>query len=281
MNRQVKAAPPVVSVRGARRAFGERQVLGGIDLDITHGEFVALLGPSGSGKSTFLRILAGLDSEATGTLALPPRRSVVFQEPRLLPWKSVRQNVALGLPLPRAEQLRRACDALAEVGLSHRADAWPLTLSGGEAQRAALARALVREPELLLLDEPFSALDALTRTRMHQLLAQLWQRHEPAVLLVTHDVDEALLLAHRVVVFSVAARSGDAVGVRSPASIGNTIAAELEVDIPAPRRRGHPRFEALRRRLLGWLGVTEDDSSPSAAFAHSASERSSPRLRAE
>jgi sulfonate transport system ATP-binding protein len=270
MTEQFEGTHPVLRVRDVRRSFRERLVLGGVDLDIAPGEFVALLGASGCGKSTFLRVLAGLDPGATGMLSLPSKRSVVFQEPRLFPWKTVRQNVALGLPYPAAEQRRRAHDALAEVGLSHRAEAWPLTLSGGEAQRAALARALVREPELLLLDEPFGALDALTRTRMHLLLAQLWQRHEPAVLLVTHDVDEALLLAHRVIVFS-----------SSAAASGNTIVAELEVDIPAPRRRGHARFEALRRLLLGHLGVEEEDGPAQPLFFRSDSPLDGARLRAD
>jgi sulfonate transport system ATP-binding protein len=247
---------PAVRVRDVRRAFGERHVLGGIDLDIARGEFVALLGPSGCGKSTFLRVLAGLDPHATGSLALPDRRSVVFQEPRLLPWKPVWKNVALGLPYPAAERRRRAHAALEEVGLSHRSEAWPLTLSGGEAQRAALARALVRDPELLLLDEPFGALDALTRIRMHGLLAQLCQRHAPAALLVTHDVDEALLLAHRVIVLSNPAPAGAREAGAS--ALGNGIVADLRVDIPAPRRRGHARFEALRKLLLGYLGVEDD-----------------------
>jgi len=275
---------PVLRVRDVRRSFGERQVLRGVDLDIAPGEFVALLGASGCGKSTFLRVLAGLDPGATGTLELPAKISVVFQEPRLFPWKSVRQNVALGLPYPPAEQLRRARDAIAEVGLSHRAEAWPLTLSGGEAQRAALARALVREPELLLLDEPFGALDALTRTRMHRLLAQLWHRHEPAVLLVTHDVDEALLLAHRVIVFSVPEAVADAGGdqqrARSSAS-SDTIVAELRVDIPEPRRRGHARFEALRKVLLGHLGVADDDAPPSAPFVQAPSSREAATIPAD
>jgi sulfonate transport system ATP-binding protein len=255
-----------LSVRNVRRAFGDRQVLGGIDLDIRCGEFVALLGPSGCGKSTFLRVLAGLDPHATGTLELPARRSVVFQEPRLLPWKQVWQNVALGLPYPAAERRRRGHAALEEVGLSHRAEAWPLTLSGGEAQRAALARALVRDPELLLLDEPFGALDALTRIRMHGLLAQLWHRHAPAALLVTHDVDEALLLADRVIVLSNPAPPA----ANLASAQGNGIVADLRVDIPAPRRRGHARFEALRKLLLGYLGVEDDTGLDLSSPVHSA-----------
>jgi len=250
---------PAVRVRAVSRSFGARPVLGGIDLDIGRGEFVALVGPSGCGKSTLLRALAALDPQTTGELDLPAKKSVVFQEPRLLPWKSVWQNVALGLPYRRAERQRRAERALEEVGLTHRASAWPLTLSGGEAQRVALARALVRDPELLLLDEPFGALDALTRIRMHGLLAELWQRHQPAVLLVTHDVDEALLLSHRVIVLSNPVPSGPGATGAAPQPLGNRIVVELNIDIPAPRRRGHPRFEALRKILLGHLGVDEDD----------------------
>ena len=152
---------PAARVRGLSRSFGGRPVLDGLDLDIEPGEFVAMLGVSGTGKSTLLRALAGLDREVTGGLSVPGPVAVAFQEPRLLPWRRVLANVALGLRAPDpAGVARRALD---EVGLAERAAAWPLTLSGGEAQRAALARALVREPGLLLLDEPFSALDALTR----------------------------------------------------------------------------------------------------------------------
>ncbi len=191
---------PAVRVRGLSRSFGADRVLDGLDLDIAPGEFVALIGRSGSGKSTLLRALAGLDRQVTGELAVAGPVSIAFQEPRLVPWKRVGANVSLGLrgPEPRA----RADGALAEVGLTSRAGAWPLTLSGGEAQRASLARALVREPSLLLLDEPFSALDALTRIAMHSLVLSLWENHRPAVLLVTHDVDEALALADRVLVLT-------------------------------------------------------------------------------
>jgi len=167
---------------------------------------------------------------------------VVFQEPRLLPWQRVLPNVALGLTTGRANERGRLRDrslaALREVGLESHARAWPVTLSGGEAQRVALARALVREPQLMLLDEPFGALDALTRARMHGLLQDLCARHHPAVLLVTHDVDEAILLADRVLVLSE-----------------GTITVDLPVRLGRPRDRGHAEFTGLRARLLAELGV--------------------------
>ena len=232
-------ATPVVSVRGLVRNFGAGNVLDGLSLDLQPGSFTALLGRSGCGKSTLLRTLAKLDPAPEGTLRVPDERAVVFQEPRLVPWKRVLRNVTLGLRHPEAEA--RGLAALAEVGLTHRAGAWPLTLSGGEAQRAALARALVREPRLLLLDEPFAALDALTRLRMQGLVETLWRAHAPAVLLVTHDVDEALLLADRAVVMA-----------------SGRIAADIPIPLARPRRHGDPGFIALRSRLLAELGVDEE-----------------------
>ena len=225
-----------VRVRNLTRGFGGPAILDDLSFSIAPGEFVALLGRSGSGKSTLLRSLAGLDPVKAGNLIVPDARAVVFQEPRLLPWKRVWRNVALGLRIPNAKA--HALDALAEVELSHRVDAWPLTLSGGEAQRAALARALVREPKLLLLDEPFAALDALTRLRMQALVGRLWQSHKPAVLLVTHDVDEALLLADRVLVL-----------------IDGKIGIDLKVQLDRPRHHADPGFSALRTKLLAALGV--------------------------
>ncbi|SEI69087.1 sulfonate transport system ATP-binding protein [Arthrobacter sp. yr096] len=198
----LKSAGPSneVSVRNLIRSFGPKGVLNGVDLDIAPGEFVALLGPSGCGKSTLLRALAGLDRDVrgSGVVKVPEQVSVVFQDSRLLPWDSVLGNVTLGLRDHDADARGRR--ALAEVGLAGREKAWPHELSGGEQQRVALARSLVREPRLLLADEPFGALDALTRLKMHALLKDLVAAHRPAVLLVTHDVDEAITLADRVIV---------------------------------------------------------------------------------
>lgn len=228
-----------VVVRGLTRRFpGRPAVLDRLDLAIAPGEFVALLGHSGSGKSTLLRTLAGLDPVTEGSVIRPAEVSVVFQESRLLPWKRVWENTVLGQK--KADHRDRAIAVLEEVGLGHRIDAGPLTLSGGEAQRAALARALVREPSFLMLDEPFAALDALTRLKMQRLVSELWIRHRCSVLLVTHDVDEALLLADRAVVLD-----------------GGRIHMDLPIAMERPRRHADARFEQLRSTLLGALGVQE------------------------
>jgi sulfonate transport system ATP-binding protein len=233
-------AQHTVTVRGLVREFGPRRVLDDLDLVVRQGEFVALLGRSGSGKSTLLRILAGLDREADGEFTVNGTVSVAFQQPRLLPWRRVWRNVSLGL---HGVDGRTVADkALAEVRLTDHAQAWPLTLSGGEAQRVSLARALVREPDLLLLDEPFGALDALTRLAMHRLVDDLWQRHRPSVLLVTHDVDEALVLADRVLVLD----EGRIVAEHTP---------------PTGRPRRHADLTDLRARVLADLGVTVDEAA--------------------
>lgn len=242
----------VVHLDGLTRAFDGRPVIDGLRLDVRAGEFVALLGRSGCGKSTLLRILAGLDRDIEGTALVPRRKAVAFQAPRLMPWKRVWRNVLLGLPSrPERAVAERALD---EVGLGHRSGAWPRTLSGGEAQRASLARALVREPDLLLLDEPFGALDALTRVKAQRLVDELWQRRGCAVLLVTHDVEEAVLLADRVLVMD-----------------DGVIAHEQRVDLPRPRDIGDPRFAALRSGLLARLGVEPPAPAPAPAAPEAAS----------
>ncbi|WP_105404275.1 ABC transporter ATP-binding protein [Neorhizobium sp. T7_12] len=235
---QLKSASRTVHVRNLMRRFATKTILDRVDLDIAEGEFVALLGRSGSGKSTFLKALAGLDHdvEGTGTLETPDNLSVVFQDARLLPWRTVIQNVTLGLPGAAGQEAGRK--ALAEVGLEGREAAWPNQLSGGEQQRVALARSLVRQPSLLLADEPFGALDALTRLKMHDLLRELCARHRPAVLLVTHDVDEAISLADRILVLDE----------------GHLI-EDLRIDLPTRRDHGDPRFAKIRTQLLSRLGV--------------------------
>lgn len=264
---RLSAAPPAVVLDRLTRRFGERTVLDGIDLRIPPGQFVALVGRSGSGKSTLLRALAGIDHDVAGDgrIEAPRRVSVVFQDSRLLPWRRVLANVLLGLPRRGSEAgsaAERARAALAEVGLAGREDAWPNQLSGGEAQRAALARSLAREPELLLADEPFGALDALTRIKMHTLLRELWERHRPTVLLVTHDVDEAVALADRVLVLDE-----------------GRFVLDLSVDQPHPRTLRDPRLAEYRERLLAALGVHGDATEPDAG-ARAASNEPAPERAA-
>ncbi|WP_406376315.1 ABC transporter ATP-binding protein [Streptomyces sp. NBC_00647] len=218
------------------RRFGDRVVLDHLDLTIADEELVVLLGPSGCGKSTLLRLLAGLDRPDDGRVEVPAKRAIVFQADRLLPWQRVLRNVTLGLHGPDADQ--RALDVLTEVGLAGREKAWPKELSGGEAQRVSLARALVSEPELVLLDEPFAALDAITRLRMHDLVRELRSRHHAAMLLVTHDVDEAIALADRVVVMS-----------------NGRIGTSHFVELSAGDREASIAREELRSALLEDLGL--------------------------
>jgi NitT/TauT family transport system ATP-binding protein len=256
----ILAEPPpprvgaALSVQNVSHAFSLRgaalPVLDDISLDVAPGEFVALLGPSGCGKSTLLRLVAGLEPPTSGLLAVDderitgpdPSRVVVFQDPTLFPWRTVRDNAALGLEarglLPR--HARRVDDALRLVGLAGFGDAYPHQLSGGMAQRASLARALVNEPRLLILDEPLGKLDSLTRLTMQSELVSLWQRERFTALMVTHDVEEALLLAQRVIVLS-----------DRPARIK----AELRVDLDYPRHRDDPHLVTLRRDILALLGL--------------------------
>jgi sulfonate transport system ATP-binding protein len=236
LERIVAQGTPSVTVNGLVRRFGERTVIDGLDLVLDRSEFVILLGQSGCGKSTLLRLLAGLDRPDGGTISVPRRRAVVFQEPRLLPWQRVWRNVTIGVHQRDGREV--ASKVLDEVGLGTYADAWPKTLSGGEAQRVALARALVADPELVLLDEPFAALDAITRLRMHDLVRALRARHDATMLLVTHDVDEAIGLGDRILVM----RDG-------------RIASEHVVDLdPLERGQGSAR-DHIRTSLLRELGL--------------------------
>ena len=228
-------------VTGHSRSFGETHVLKSIDLEISPGEFVVMLGRSGCGKSTLLRSLARLDPSPAGEIQTSGRASVAFQEPRLLPWRRVRENVELALlnTSQRGSRRELAEQTLAEVGLTDKVDSWPRQLSGGQAQRVSLARALVSNPSLLLLDEPFSALDALTRIDMHQLVIQLWRHHSMAVLLVTHDVDEALALADRVVLMDQ-----------------GRIMHTWPIDLPrTDRAPSRPEVAGARAEILQALGV--------------------------
>ncbi|RSZ56990.1 ATP-binding cassette domain-containing protein [Massilia atriviolacea] len=223
-----------VSLRGVTKSYAGREVLGAIDLDLAPGEFVAVIGRSGCGKSTLLRTIAQLDTVDAGQIRIGDGRRaanvrIMFQEARLLPWKSVLENVALGLPGARA----RAAAALDTVGLAARAGDWPTELSGGQRQRVALARALVHEPQLLLLDEPLGALDALTRIEMQQLIESLWLARGFTAVLVTHDVQEALALADRVLLVE-----------------DGGIGLDLHVDLPRSGRRGTAAFAALEQSVL-------------------------------
>lgn len=228
-----------VRVRDVRLAFDGKRVLGaddhGIDLDVASGEIVALLGPSGTGKTSLLRVLAGLQRPDGGEVLVPERSTFVYQEPRLIPSKRVLANVVIGLPKTTATRAA-AVTALEEVGLAGRERSWPSTLSGGEAQRVALARALVRDPQLLLLDEPFAALDALKRVEMQGLVAELLERHRPAVVLVTHDIDEAIRLADRILVLN-----------------DGGFAYAHPVEAPHPRDPALPELAPLRQRLIAEL----------------------------
>jgi len=228
---------------GVGRDFGANTVLRGVDLQVAAGEFVAIIGRSGCGKSTLLRLLAGLDQPTRGRIALGTGEAagsarIMFQEPRLLPWARVVENVEVGVSEAEAPATRRAraLALLGEVGLADRAEEWPGVLSGGQRQRVALARALASRPELLLLDEPLGALDALTRIEMQRLLERIWQYQGFTAVLVTHDVSEALALADRVVLID-----------------RGTIALDLRVDVPRPRRRDRPELGAMEEQILDRL----------------------------
>ncbi len=239
-HQQVKTASArgvQVGVQGLWKSYSGRHVLRAVDLHIEQGEFVAVVGRSGCGKSTLLRLVAGLESPDSGRIAFgsqyeaprTPEIRVMFQDSRLLPWQRVLDNVALGLNGAKDKALA----TLQNVGLKDRAKEWPAVLSGGQRQRVALARALVHEPELLLLDEPLGALDALTRIEMQQLIETLWQERGFTAVLVTHDVQEAIALADRVVLIE-----------------DGQIALDQRIDLPRPRARGNAAFAQLEEYVL-------------------------------
>jgi sulfonate transport system ATP-binding protein len=226
--------------------------LGGVSIEVELGEIVAVIGGSGCGKSTLLRAISGLDAASDGTVVLDgepitaphEKIGIIFQEPRLLPWLKVADKVGFGLSdRPKAEQAARVTTALRRVGLSDKAGMWPRELSGGQAQRVAIARALVPQPEVLLLDEPFSALDAFTRTDLQDHLLGLWADFKPTLILVTHDVDEAIVLADRVMVMRP--RPG-------------RIFEQIAVDLPRPRDRQSAAFDFVKRRVLAALDRSLD-----------------------
>lgn len=250
-----------VSFSGVSRSFGTgsaaRTVLRDVDFDVVPGEILVILGPSGCGKSTLLRAVSGLDAPSTGTVlidgtpvsGIDGRCAVAFQEPRLLPWQSIAKNVALGLPrgTGKAEASARVADLLELVELDAHAALRPREISGGMAQRASLARALARRPGVLLLDEPFGALDALTRLKMQDLLLDIHAATPTTVLLVTHDVDEALQLADRILLLGQDPTAG--------AAPGATARSVVTVPGDRPRDRGSAALASLRSELLAGLGV--------------------------
>ena len=227
-----------LDITGLGKRYGPREVLRQTQLHIAPGEFVAIVGRSGCGKSTLLRLVAGLESASSGEIrldgaplkGLSDTTRIMFQDARLLPWKRVLDNVALGLP---PSQRAAAAAVLEQVGLGERQGEWPARLSGGQRQRVALARALVHQPRLLLLDEPLGALDALTRIEMHRLIEDLWRASGFTALLVTHDVQEAVALADRVVLIE-----------------DGQIALDQRIDLPRPRVHGDAAFAQLEKRIL-------------------------------
>ncbi len=238
------------------KKYGEREVLRNTQLDIEPGQFVAIVGRSGCGKSTLLRLVAGLEHATSGDLVIGNRAvqglradtRIMFQDSRLLPWKRVLDNVALGLP---GDQRQGAIDVLGQVGLGDRLNDWPARLSGGQRQRVSLARALVHNPKLLLLDEPLGALDALTRIEMHRLIEGLWLRNGFTALLVTHDVQEAVALADRVILIE-----------------DGRIALDETISLARPRSQGDAAFAAIEKRILDRvLQRPNVDEQPGSAFS--------------
>lgn len=234
-----------LAIEGLGKTYADgTEALRGMHLFAHSGEIVALLGGSGCGKTTLLRLAAGLDQASVGTIAIDgkavtgthPAISAVFQEPRLLPWLSVERNIGFGgRRVANGERQRRIDDLLQRTGLGGYGERWPKDLSGGQQQRVAIARALIGHPGILLLDEPFSALDAFTRASLHELLLALWQDLRPTILMVTHDVDEAVFLADRVVVMRP-----------KPGRVHET----MTITLPRPRNKLVAEYDIMRRNVL-------------------------------
>ncbi|WHY69025.1 ATP-binding cassette domain-containing protein [Neobacillus sp. SuZ13] len=233
-----KERQTIVEISNLQKSYGKHKVLRNINLKVQKGEFIAIVGKSGCGKSTLLRLLAGLETAGDGEIYTDGERlegrnqlaKIMFQDGRLLPWKRVVQNVGLGL---KTDWRQRAEKVLEQVGLADRGNDWPSVLSGGQRQRVALARALVHEPEILLLDEPLGALDALTRIEMHQLIEDLWLEKKFTAVLVTHDVEEAVALANRVILIE-----------------DGEIVMNHPIKLPYPRQREHPLFAPTVSHIL-------------------------------
>lgn len=250
------AVQSILELSNIRKEFDGKEVLKKIDLKINKGDFIAVVGKSGCGKSTLLRMIAGLETASSGIVTVNGQElkernqlaKIMFQDGRLLPWKKVYDNVALGLQ--SGEQKKQIPIILEQVGLADRAKSWPSELSGGQKQRVALARALIHEPELLLLDEPLGALDALTRLEMHGLIENLWREKALTAVLVTHDVEEAVALANRVILIDE-----------------GRIVLDQPVPLPYPRRRDHPVFSKLvsqiLKKIMGnkWISAHEIDAN--------------------
>jgi sulfonate transport system ATP-binding protein len=235
----VQGNEPILKLSNIGKSFDHKEVLKKIDLQVNQGDFIAVVGKSGCGKSTLLRILAGLEQISLGSITVNGQElngrnkmaKIMFQDGRLLPWKKVYDNVGLGLKLESQKQ--QIPKILEQVGLSDRSQAWPSELSGGQQQRVALARALIHEPQLLLLDEPLGALDALTRIEMHELIENLWREKQLTAILVTHDVEEAVALANRVILIE-----------------DGEIVLDLPNRLPYPRQRDNPIFSKLVSQIL-------------------------------
>ncbi|MBB6443585.1 ATP-binding cassette domain-containing protein [Bacillus benzoevorans] len=235
----IQGNEPILKLSNIGKSFANKEVLRNIDLQVNPGEFIAIVGKSGCGKSTLLRIIAGLEEISSGSVIVHGEElngrnkmaKIMFQDGRLLPWKKVYDNVGLGLKSDSQKQ--QISKILEQVGLADRSKAWPVELSGGQKQRVALARALIHEPQLLLLDEPLGALDALTRIEMHELIENLWREKQLTAILVTHDVEEAVALANRVILIE----EGE-------------IVMDLPIRLPYPRQRENPIYSKLVSQIL-------------------------------